>query len=239
MGTADIYDEHTTTPSTTLATVQFLAELAGAGRALELGIGTGRLALPLTARGVEVVGIDASLKMIEKLRAKPGGGDLQVVMGDFADVAAPGNYNLVYVAFNTFFALLSQADQIRCLCNVAAKLEPGGHFVLDCFVPDLTRFDHHQATKTMRVAQDRVELDTATHDPVNQRVDTTHVVLTPTGTELYPISLRYVWPAELDVMAMQAGLALETRFAGYDRRQFDRDSGMHVSVYRRSGALTA
>ena len=164
---ADVYDSWYQDPMDPSAAVDFLAELAGDGRALELGIGTGRVALPLAGRGVPVEGIDASEAMVAKLRQKPGGPDIPVALGDFADVAVEGTYQLVYVPFTTFFALVSQAEQIRCLRNVAAHLADGGAFVLDAFVPDVTRFHNQQAVTAQRVTADAVLLDVSRHRHVS------------------------------------------------------------------------
>ena len=180
---------------------------------------------------MEVVGIDASEEMVARLRAKPGGSAIEVVIGDFAAVGAPGTFDVVYVPFNTFFALLTQDAQIQCLRNVAGKLRDGGRLVLECFVPDMGRFDHHQSTHTTRVSTDEVHLDTSLHDPVTQRVDSAHVVMSARGVAFYPVSIRYAWPAELDAIAMVAGLVLEGRYADYERLPFTRHSPAHVSVY--------
>ena len=230
---ADVYDSWYQEELDPSSAVEFLARLAGGGRALELGIGTGRVALPLARRGVKVQGIDASEAMLVKLRQKPGGEDIPVVLGDFADVAVEGTFDLVYVPFNTFFALTSQPEQIRCLGNVAARLSDGGAFVLDVFVPDLTRFHHGQAVMANRVRSDIVLLDVSRHDPVTQTVQSSHVLLDGSGVRLYPVTIRYAWPAELDAMALAAGLVLADRFGDYDRRPFDASSTRHVSVYRK------
>ncbi len=213
--------------------VELLATLAGTGRVLELGIGTGRVALPLAARGVEVLGIDASEAMVATMRSKPGGDRIDVTIGNFADVDVEGCFSLVYVPFTTLFGLPSQEEQIRCLTNVASHLEAGGHFVMDAFVPDPRRWDNGSATRTVSVGVDQVMLDVSLHDPLAQRVESSHVVLGPSGVRLYPVSIRYCWPAELDVMARLAGLALVERLGGYDRRPFDASSTRHVSIYRR------
>jgi SAM-dependent methyltransferase len=216
------------------AMIDALAELARGGRALELGIGTGRVALPLAARGVEVHGIDASPAMVERLRAKPGGAQLAVTFGDFADVPADGEFDLVFVVFNTFFALLTQEAQVRCFRNVAARLKSGGAFLLEAFVPDLTRFDHSGTTnKATRVTNDRVELDVAQHDAAAQHVTAQKVVITDGQVRLYPIQIRYAWPAELDLMAQLAGLRLRERWSGWRREPFDAGSGKHVSIYEK------
>jgi len=214
--------------------VALLAALAGSGRALELGIGTGRVALPLAARGVEVVGIDSSEAMVAKMRSKPGGDRIEVVMGNFADVDVEGGFSLVYVPFTTLFALPSQDEQIRCLTNVGSHLDDGGHFVMDAFVPDQRRYDSGSAARTVSVGVDHVMLDVSLHDPVEQRVKSSHVILTSSGAQLYPVSIRYCWPAELDVMARLAGLVLVERLGGYDRRPFDATSTRHVSIYGRA-----
>lgn len=230
---AEVYDEWYLTRLDPTATVDLLAELAGSGGgALELGIGTGRVALPLAARGVPVSGIDASEEMVTRLRAKPGGASIPVTMGNFADVDVEGRFALIYVPFTTFFALVSQAEQIRCLRNVARHLDPTGHFVMDAFVPDLTRFQHQQSVSVPHVSMDRVMLDVGQHDPVNQRIESCHVVISDQGTRLYPVSVRYAWPAELDAMAQVAGMELENRFADYDRAPFLASSNRHVSIYR-------
>ncbi len=228
---AEVYDAMTATMPDPVDCVQRLAELAGPGPALELGIGTGRVALPLAARGVRVHGIDASPAMVERLRAKPGGDAIPVTFGDFADLLVEGSYRLVYVVFNTFYALLSQEDQLRCFARVAGRLAPGGVFVLTGFVPDPTMYSGGQSVRATEVSLDRARLDLARHDPVAQRVDFQHVVLTEGGVRLYPGALRYAWPSELDLMARLAGLRLRERWGGWRREPFDADSGLHVSVY--------
>mgnify|MGYP004492061265 CR=1 FL=1 len=211
--------------------VDRLAELAGPGPALELGIGTGRVALPLAARGVQVHGIDASAAMVERLRAKPGGDRIAVTLGDFADVPVEGRYPLLYVVFNTFFALLTQDDQLRCFAAVGRRLAPGGAFVLQGFVPDLGLYHGGQSVRTTHLGVDQARLDLARHDPVAQRVDFQHVVLAEGGVRLHPGALRYAWPSELDLMARLAGLRLRERWGGWRRERFDADSDLHVSVY--------
>jgi SAM-dependent methyltransferase len=212
-----------------------LARTGPTGAVLELGVGTGRLALPLAERGLEVVGIDASEAMVARLRAKPGGDRVRVVLGDFAAVPAeaPGGFGLVFVAFNTFFALGDQDAQTRCFEAVARALAPGGRFVVEGFVPDLTRWRNHQALTVTWVALDEVRLDASRHDPVAQRVEAQHLVIRADRTlGMTPVVLRYAWPSELDLMARLAGLRLEARWGGWDRRPFDASSTSHVSVYR-------
>jgi len=230
---ADIYDERHRELDPGDA-VEMLAELAGGGPALELAIGTGRIALPLAARGLDVHGIDASEAMVAKLRAKPGGLAIPVTIGDFADVAVDGRYSLIYVAFNTFFALLTQDDQVRCFANVAERLTEGGVFVLEVFVPDLSRFDRGQRIRVDAVELDEVKLGVERHDAVNQISNSMYVVVREDGIRLYPVKIRYAWPAELDLMAKLAGLRLRERFGGWTRERFTDTSGQHVSVYARA-----
>jgi SAM-dependent methyltransferase len=229
---ADVYDGLYRNLDTEGA-VETLATLAGSGPVLELAIGTGRLALPLTERGLEVHGVDASEAMVAKLREKPGGGRIPVTMGDFAEVGVDGRYPLIFVAFNTFFGLLTQDDQLRCFANVAAHLADGGIFVLEAFVPDLARFDRGQRTQTTLVEAGSVMVDTSMHDPVEQRIDSHHVVITEEGTKLYPVSIRYAFPPEIDLMARLAGLELQNRWGGWRREPFTADSPRHVSGYSR------
>lgn len=213
------------------AAITALNKLASGGIALELGIGTGRIALPLQQTGVEVHGIDASESMVAKLRLKPGGDALPVTFGDFADVPVEGHYTLIYVLFNTFFALLTQDEQLRCMRNVARHLEPQGVFVIEAFVPDLTRYSGGQSLKVISLDNDRVRLDAAQLDPVAQHITVQHVMLTEQGVRLFPVRLRYVWPAELDLMARLAGLQLKQRWGDWQGGLFSAESGKHISIY--------
>jgi len=232
---ADHYDDIFESDETA---VRALAAYAGRpGRALELAIGTGRIGLPLHAIGVEITGIDASEKMVARLRAKPGGEDIEVVMGDFADVeVGERRFPLVYLTFNTLFALLSQERQVECFHNVGVALEPGGRFVLDCFVPDLDRFDKvNTRMGVSSISSDQAHAyELSIHDPVKQRTSSHHVRRLEDGTTVVlPVEIRYCWPSEMDLMAQLAGLELEERWGWYDRRPFTAQSGQHVSVYRK------
>ena len=218
----------------TTGTVERLAELAGAGPVLELGVGTGRVACPLAERGVAVHGIEASEAMVAELRSRPGGDRVAVTLGDFAEAAVPGPFALVYVVFNTFFGLLTQADQIRCFANVAQRLAPSGAFLVETFVPDLTRFVRGQNLSAIRVELDGVMLDATKVDPVAQRVDSQHVVIAEEGIRLYPVRIRYAWPSELDLMAQLAGLCLRERQGGWQGEPFTAASTRHVSIYERA-----
>ena len=190
---ADEYDRYY--PVHNAAMIATLKRLAGAGPALELGIGTGRVALPLLEAGVTVHGIDSSEAMVARLRAKPGGGRIPVHIGDFADVGVEGRFSLVYVVFNTIFALLTQADQVRCFQNIARHLASGGAFALEAFVPDLCRFPGGQNIRTVAQGDGEVRLDVTQLDLATQAVTAHHLVLSSTGIRLHPVKLRYAWPA--------------------------------------------
>jgi SAM-dependent methyltransferase len=227
------YDELFTHPPASQACLELLAELAGDGRALELGIGTGRVALPLAARGIDVHGIDSSRKMVARMRRKPGGKRVPVTFGDFADVPVTGSFRTVFVVFNTFFGLLSQEDQVRCFEGVARRLEPGGTFVVEAFVPDLSRFDRGQRTDTLHVGLDAVQMQASVHHADLQQVHTQAFLFERGRLHAYPLRIRYSWPSELDLMARIAGLRLRERFAGWNRAPFTATSGAHVSVYEK------
>lgn len=229
---AEVYDTLTQIPKDTNEAVGFLAELAGRGRVLELGIGTGRLALQLRERGVRIEGIDASPAMVSQLRRKPGGQDIPVTMGNFGDLMVEGRYSLIFITFNTLFALLRQDDQLRCFRRVAEHLEPQGAFVVEAFVPDLTRFDRGQRIQATSVDMEAVRIDASLHDPVQQQIVAQHMVVTERGIRFYPVKLRYCWPSELDLKARGAGLQLENRWGGWLKEPFTASSGKHISVYR-------
>ena len=233
---AEIYDD--TQRGDESATVSCLEQLARGGPALELAIGTGRIALPLAAIGIIVDGIDISPAMVARLRAKPGGDDISVTMGNFADVAVAGSYRLIYVVFNTLFNLLSQDEQVRCFENVAAHLTDDGCFVVEAFVPDfLFRLRNHQYVDAEAIEVAEVRLDVGRHDPVTQRLDESHVYLSPEGVRLYPVVARYAWPSELDLMARIAGLRRKERWGGWNYEPFDSTSTRHISVYERGQPL--
>lgn len=215
------------------AAVDVLEGLAGGGRALELGIGTGTVALPLAARGVEVHGIDASTEMVAALRAKPGGEEIPVAMGDFAEVDVEGEFALVYVVYNTLFALQTQEEQVRCFRNVAARLAPGGAFVVEAFVPDFAQLSAGQGVRLLHMTDERVGIKVYEHDPVRQKLKSRHVVFTDGGARVFPVEVRYAWPPELDLMAQLAGLRLRERWGDWRRGPFGAKSEKHISVYER------
>jgi SAM-dependent methyltransferase len=230
---ADVYDSWYVMPDTSRE-VEVLAELAGDGPALELGVGTGRVAIPLAQAGVEVHGIDASPAMLEQLRAKPGGELVFTRLGDMADVAVEGRFALVYIVFNTFFMLASQAEQVRCFRNVAERLRPDGRFLLHAFVPDTSRIERGQDLSVRDVGLERVRLDATVYDSAEQRLETTQVRLEPTGMRFVHAKLRFAYPPELDLMAQLAGMRLEQRWGSFARTPFTRDSVFAVSIYARN-----
>jgi SAM-dependent methyltransferase len=228
---AEVYDEWFTAHEP--ATVEVLAELAHGGRALEMGIGTGLVALPLAAKGVPVHGIDDSEPMVAKLRAKPGGEAIPVTMGSFAEVSIPGEFSLVFVIFNTLFALLTQEEQVRCFRNAARHLAPDGVFVVEVFVPDVGSWRGGQDVRALTVTGDRIGLKVSKHDPLEQKIRSQHVVVRNGEIRMYPVEVRYAWPAELDLMAETAGLRLRHRWSNWARESFQAASEKHVSVYER------
>jgi SAM-dependent methyltransferase len=219
--------------------IELLARHAGdPPRALELAIGTGRIALPLRAKGVDVSGIDVSEAMVTRLKSKPGGEAIRVTMGDFGRVDSEETFPLIYLAFNTLFALLTQEDQVRCFQNVADHLEPGGRFIIDCFVPDVKRFDSYNTRMAVSSigSVDEHTYEMTIYDPVNQRLTTCVERRDSAGeTVVLPVEVRFAWPSELDLMARLAGLELEDRFGWYDLRPFNERSSSHMSIYRRPG----
>src|SRR5262245_17727902 len=217
-----------------MAAVAFLEQLAGRGPVLELAIGTGRIALPLAARGIHIDGVDISPAMIAQLRAQPGGDAIAVTVGNFADVPVPGTYRLIFVVWNTLFNLLTQEDQVRCFENVTAHLTDDGAFVVEAFVPAfLYRLRNDQYVEAEAIRVDEVRLDVLRHDMATQMIEESHVSLSSAGVHLNPVVQRYAWPSELDLMARIAGLRLQYRWGGWNREPFNSTSSTHVSVYGR------
>ena len=212
-------------------TVDRLAELAGGGPALEFGIGTGRVAVPLAARGVRVVGIELSRPMIDQLRTKADEATIPVIEGDMSTAIAPGKYTLVYLVFNTISNLLAQAEQVACFRNAARHLAPGGRFVIELWVPDLRRLPPGQQATVWRSDAGHIGLDT--YDVLRQHVVSHHFSFDEgKQARLFRSRHRYVWPSELDLMAQLAGFELEARHADWSRAEFTAESRTHVSVYR-------
>lgn len=211
--------------------IKTLARFAQGGRALELGIGTGRIAIPLHQEGIEVYGIDASQAMLAKLKSKPGGEDIHVSIGDIAEVDVEGYFNLIFVAFNTVFALDTQDKQIRCFKNVANHLKPGGVFVVEAFVPNLARFTDRQTVRVINMDENGVRLEVSQLDIVNQQVTSQQVFLSEEGVHFYPVKIRYAWPSEMDLLARLAGMTLKHRWSSWDGDLFTKDSTRHISIY--------
>jgi SAM-dependent methyltransferase len=231
---AAMYDETSDKmfdPAVVDPTVDFLAELAGDGRALELGIGTGRIALPLAARGVEVHGIELSRAMAARLRAKPGGEGIRVTIGDVATAKVDGTFRLAYLVFNTIMNLTTQAAQVACFQNVAAHLEPGGSFVIEVGVPDLQRLPPGERFVVFDGSETHWGIDE--YDVVNQGLISHHFQVIDGRVEKTSGPFRYVWPAELDLMAELAGMRLRERWAGWKREPFTSNSRQHVSVWEK------
>jgi SAM-dependent methyltransferase len=228
---ADEYDAMYRDAFDTDAAVGVLAELADGGEVLEFGIGTGRLAIPLAQQGLAVHGVDASPHMVEKLREKPGADAIAVTIGDFADVEVKGKFALVVLAINTIFACPDQDAQVAVFANAARHLVPGGHFVVEAWIPDLARFHRGRSLWPRAIGANAVALEAATIDPVRQTMETTQVRFTEGGLRLYPANHRYAWPAELDLMARLSGMRLFERWQDWRRSPCTPDSATHISIY--------
>jgi SAM-dependent methyltransferase len=227
---AEMFDPAVVDPA-----VDFLAELAGSGRALELGIGTGRIALPLARRGVPVHGIELSNAMAARLRAKPGGEDIGVTIGDFATTTADGTFSVAYLVFNTISNLTTQAAQVSCFRNVASHLEPGGSFVIEVGIPALQRLPPGETIRAFHVSETRWGIDE--YDVAKQGLTSHHFEIVDGRLERVSIPFRYTWPAELDLMAELAGMRLRERWSGWQREPFTSDSRKHVSVWEKPAGL--
>lgn len=213
-------------------TANLLAELAGDGRALEFGIGTGRVALPLAERGVPVSGIELSEDMLAQLRAKPGSEALELALGDFAHTKVTGACSLTYLVFNTINNLTTQEDQLACFTNAAAHLEPGGAFLIEVGVPALRKLPPGQDTVVF--AHHEAKLGFDVYDVAHQGMSSHHIDFAETGVRYRTIPFRYVWPAELDLMARMAGMHLVHRWSDWNRAEFTSESEQHISVWRKA-----
>jgi SAM-dependent methyltransferase len=223
---ADMFD-----PAKVDPVVEFLAELASDGPALELGIGTGRIALPLAQRGSRVHGIDLSEAMVARLRAKPGSDQIDVTIGDFATTTVEGRFSVAYLVFNTIMNLTSQDEQVACFQNVAAHLQPGGCFVIEVGIPDLQRVPPGETVRAFTVTSERLGFDE--YDIAAQGLTSHHYWIEDGKLEVFAAPFRYVWPAELDLMARLAGMSLRERWSGWNRELFTSDSRQHVSVWEK------
>ena len=218
-------------PSALDPAVEFLAELAGGGAALEFGIGTGRVALPLAQRGISVTGIELSNAMVAKMREKPGGDAINVTIGDISSATVDGSFALVYVVWNTIANLTTQEGQVACFRNAAAHLEPGGRFVVELLVPPLQRLSVGETFQVFHGSEDSWGIDEI--DVVTQRSVSHHIEIADGKVDRISVPFRYAWPAELDLMAQLAGLSLEARYGGWTREPFTAESRDHVSVWRK------
>jgi SAM-dependent methyltransferase len=218
-------------PSVVEPAVDFLAELAEGGTALELGVGTGRIALPLLQRGVPVHGIELSNAMVAQLRAKPRGEEVAVTIGDFATTTVDGTFSVAYLVANTIINLTTQAAQVACFRNVAAHLEPGACFVIEVSVPDLQRLPPGETIRPFHLSESKWGLDE--YDVARQGLVSHHLEIVDGTVQRLSIPFRYVWPAELDLMAELAGMRLRERWSGWTREPFTSDSREHVSVWER------
>jgi SAM-dependent methyltransferase len=227
---AEGYDEGTGHMATEAA-VDFLAALAPGGRALELAIGTGRVGLPLSERGLTVAGLDTSEAMLAQLRAKPGSDRIEIVVGDMSTDRVPGEFDLVYLVFNTITNLLTQSAQVDCFGNAARQLRPGGHFVIECYVPDLRLLPIGAVAVPFAVEDEYVGFDT--YDVLTQRQTSHHFTVAAGRARAVRSEHRYAWPAEMDLMAQLAGLTHTERWADWSRAPFTADSRSHVSVWRK------
>ncbi|HLJ04396.1 MAG TPA: class I SAM-dependent methyltransferase [Solirubrobacteraceae bacterium] len=218
--------------STTDAAVEFLAELAGEDGALELGIGTGRIAIPLARRGVAVSGIDLSSAMVARMRGKPGGSEIPVTLGDFAATRVEGRFSLAYLVFNTIMNLTTQDEQVACFQNVARHLEPGGRFVIEVGVPELQRLPPGETVRAFEITPTHLGFDE--FEVATQGLVSHHYSIRDGKATVHSIPFRYVWPAELDLMARLAGMTFRERWGGWRREPFTAESSMHVSVWEKS-----
>jgi SAM-dependent methyltransferase len=231
------YDEtsvHMYRPEVLDRAVDLLAELAGGGAALEFGVGTGRVALPLSERGVPIHGIDISEPMLDQLRRKPGAERIGVTAGDFATARVDGTFRLAYLVFNTITNLTTQDEQVACFRNAAAHLEPGGRFVIEVFVPELRRVPPGERVRAFHVGRTHFGFDEYT-DFAGQILYSHHYWIDGGGLRTFSAPYRYVWPAELDLMARLAGMTLSERWAGWTREPFTDESPSHVSVWEKIG----
>jgi SAM-dependent methyltransferase len=228
------YDEssaETFQPEVVEPAVDLLAELARDGRALELGIGTGRIALPLARRGVPVHGIDLSHAMTSRLREKPGGEAIGISIGDFSSTTVDGTFSVAYLVFNTINNLTTQAEQVACFRNVAAHLEPGGCFVIEVGIPNLQRLPPGETMRVFDASETHWGIDE--YDVANQGLVSHHFSVVDGRLERVSMPFRYVWPAELDLMAQLAGMALRERWSGWKREPFTSESRKHISVWEK------
>lgn len=232
---AEEYDElHD--PGTTEDCVNLIAELAQGRTILELAIGSGRVALPLKSKGFDICGFDASPEMLELLKRKPGGSEIETWVADMADFALDRKFGFAFLVFNTLYNLTTQSAQVSCFQRVADHLEPGGLFLVEAFMPYREGFERDQSLQAKRVSISTVWLEAAKHDPVTQTVDYQRIRITEDGSQLMPLAMRYVWPSELDLMAALAGLEPVEKWGGWHKQPLTASSDMYVALYARPAA---
>lgn len=217
------------------AEVAGLAQLARGGRVLELGVGTGRVAIPLAATGLDVHGIELAPDMLDQLRSKPGSEAVTIHLGDMADMDIDGSFNLIYAVFGTLFMLPTQDDQVRCFQQAAHKLTPNGKLVIEALMPRPTTYEGGGKVTVADANDDRVIINVSENDALAQTIQTRQVVLRPSGIEIHPVRIRYSWPSELDLMARVAGLRLHARWSTWEGRPFTAQDPRHISVYELPG----
>jgi len=230
---ADIYDKEYGDFDPEM--IERIFEFAPNGSAFELGIGTGRVALPLLKKGMKVDGIDSSISMVNKLKAKPGSKNISIQIGDFSKFQTAKKYDVVFVVFNTFFSLLTQDDQISCFKSVYNALKPDGKFIIEAFVPDPARLAKGQTTMISDIEQDSVSMEYTMYDVADQMVTSQLVRISEKGIKMVPIIIRYAYPAEFDLMAKLTGFELSERWANWKKEPFTSKSGFHISVYKKIG----
>lgn len=223
---ADLFEPAVVEPA-----VSFLADLAGTGAALELGIGTGRLALPLSQRGIRVQGIELSPAMVAQLKLKPGADNVAVTIGDFATTKVDGSFKVAYLVRNTIANLTTQDEQVECFRNVAAHLEPGGCFVIEVYIPELRRLPPGETVHAFTVTPTHLGFEE--YDVATQIAYSHHYWVVDGQLETFSAPFRYVWPSELDLMARLAGMTLRERWSGWEREPFTSESRSHVSVWEK------
>lgn len=229
---ADVYDDWYGDVDPQM--LEMLTRLAGGGRALELGIGTGRVALPLAHSGVKMYGIDSSPAMLQKLRAKPGSEQIQIHQGSFVNIPFEEKFDLIFVVFSTFYGLLTQEEQIHCFQSVADHLESKGLFAIEAFVPDLTRYQGGQSVRAAHLESQQSRLVASMLDPVNQIITSQFIVLDKSKTDVKPVKIRYVWPSELDLMSRLAGLKSVYHWNDWGQSPFSSSSIKHIAIYGRA-----
>lgn len=229
---ADTYDELYPPPSSTQ--IDFLQSESKEGPVLELGIGTGRVAIPLSQKGLEVHGIEISPRMIEKLKAKPGADKISVTLGSFVDIKTPPKFSLIFATFNTFFGFVTREDQLKAFKSISNALIPGGKFIMEAIIPNVASFNNGQSLSVKSVSQDEVVLRASKLDSTTQTLIEQKIKITEAGIKLIPTELRYAFPSELDLMAESADLSLSDRFGWWDKREFKKGASSYISVYLKS-----